>query len=63
MYIQMKQKILIIIIVAAILAYIIQVYTTYNILTFWREELVPKNMVLQGGKRKRRNSRKKKRIN
>ena len=60
----MEQKILIIIIVAAILAYIIQVYTTYNILNFWRTGLVPKNMVLEGGKRKRRNnSRKKKRSN
>lgn len=52
----MEQKILIIIIVAAILAYIIQVYTTYNILNFWRTELVPKEMDLRGGKRKRRNN-------
>jgi len=59
----MKEKILIFIIVGAILLYIVQVFTTYNILTFWREELVPKNMVLQGGKRKRRNSRIKKRSN
>jgi hypothetical protein len=59
----MEEKILIFIIVGAILLYIVQVFTTYNILTFWREELVPKNMVLQGGKRKRRNSRIKKRSN
>jgi hypothetical protein len=59
----MEEKILIFIIVGAILAYIIQVYTTYNILNFWKEELGPKNMVLLGGKPKRRNSRKKKRSN
>jgi hypothetical protein len=57
----MEQKILIFIIVGAILAYIIQVYTTYNILEFWKKGIVPEEIDFRGGKRKRRNSRKKKR--
>jgi hypothetical protein len=59
----MEEKILIIIIVAAILAYIIQVYTNYNFLEGRKKKLVSKEIELRGGKRKRRNSRKKKRIN
>lgn len=60
----MEQKILIFIIVGAILLYIVQVFATYNILTFWEtlwKNLVPENMDLRGGKRC--NSRKKKRSN